>query len=102
MGELDVKRYWRVWVPLPFWMTRIMSWSVLSWEVLFPFLVIFKWPRRLALVLGVMFHLGIMASMELGPFVPYALCMYLPLIPLEWLGRSQSNRSVAVGDQEPT
>jgi hypothetical protein len=62
-----------------------MTWSVLIWEVSFPLLVLWKWTRIAALVMGVMFHLGIFATMELGGFVPYALCMYVPLLPWgEW------------------
>jgi hypothetical protein len=39
----------------------------------------------LTLSFGVAFHLGIGLSMELGGFVPYILCMYLPLLPWERL-----------------
>ena len=52
--------------------------------------------RRLpaiALAFGVAFHLGIGASMELGFFVPYALCFYLPLLPLERLSSHVSTVS---------
>jgi hypothetical protein len=100
LGDLALSRVSQVAWPVPLFVTRIMTWTVLAWEVLFPLLVLFRWPRRLALCLGVMFHLGIFVSMELGPFVPYALCMYLPLIPWEWLGRSKDSVPSA-GDGEP-
>jgi len=67
---------------------QLMTWTVLVWEVSFPILVVWKWSRRAALVFGVMFHLGIFATMELGGFVPYAICMYLPLMAWEVFGRS--------------
>ena len=89
MGDLALTRFSQVGVPIPFEITRMMTWSVLIWEVSFPIVVLFKWPRRIALFFGVMFHLGIFASMELGGFVPYALCMYLPLVPWEWLRRGE-------------
>src|SRR5262249_37448401 len=86
LGDLSLSRFSQLAVPVPlrFVVTQIMPWRGLAWETLFPLLVIFKWPRRVALFLGVSFHLGIFISMELGPFVAYALCMSLPLIPLEW------------------
>ncbi|HZZ82132.1 MAG TPA: HTTM domain-containing protein [Gemmataceae bacterium] len=84
LGDLALARFSRVALPLPFVVTQIMTWTVLAWEVLFPFTLIFKWPRRVALFMGVMFHLGIFVSLELGPFALYAICMYLPLLPLEW------------------
>jgi hypothetical protein len=55
--------------------------------------VLFGWRGTvvIALLFGVGFHIGIGVSMELGPFVPYMLCIYLPLLPAErltdWLGR---------------
>lgn len=41
----------------------------------------------LSLLFGVCFHVGIGVSMELGPFVPYVLCLYLPLLPAERLSK---------------
>jgi hypothetical protein len=38
---------------------------------------------------GVLFHLGIYLTMELGNFVPYALTLYLPLVPWESLGKRE-------------
>ncbi len=74
-------------LPLPLWAARWMTWSVLVWEVSFPLLVLSRWTRPLALLAGVSFHLGIFATMELGYFVPYMLCLYLPLLPWEnWIG----------------
>ena len=90
LGDLALARFSQIAWPLPIHVTRIMTWTVLAWETLLPLLVIFKWPRRVALCIGVIFHLGIFASLELGPFALYALCMYLPMIPWEWLGRSSA------------
>ncbi len=87
LGDLALTRFSQSAIPLPVWMTRIMTWSVLIWEVSFPVLLITKWTRIIALVMGVLFHVGIFATMELGGFVPYALCMYLPLLPWERLRR---------------
>lgn len=92
LGDVVLTRFSQMSVPLSeenyLRMTQVMTWIVLVWEVSFPLLVIFKWPRRIALYFGVTFHLGIFATMELGGFVPYALCMYLPLLPWGKVSRS--------------
>jgi hypothetical protein len=72
----------------PFLLLQVTAWTVLTWEVSFPLLVALPWTRTIALFFGAAFHVGIWVSMELGGFAPYALCMYLPLLPWErWLGR---------------
>jgi hypothetical protein len=73
-------------VPLPYWLTRSLTFAVLAWELAFPLLVCFRVTRILALVFGVLFHLGIGMSMVLGFFVPYVLVYYLPFLPWDrWL-----------------
>jgi hypothetical protein len=89
LGDLVLTRFSPMMLPLPIWLSRLMTWSVLIWEVSFPLLIWMKWTRLAALIMGVMFHLGIFATMELGGFVPYALCMYIPLLPWgEWTSRA--------------
>jgi hypothetical protein len=73
--------------PLPIWLLQALTWTVLVWELSFPLLVAFRWTRTPALILGVLFHLGIWASLELGFFSAYMLTMYLPLVPWEHLRR---------------
>lgn len=89
LGDLTLTRFSRTLFALPIEVTRIMTWTVLIWEVTFPLLLITKWTRIIALIMGVLFHVGIFATMELGGFVPYALCMYLPLLPWEKLRRTR-------------
>ena len=73
------------------------------WEVSFALLVLNRWTRIVALLFGVGFHLGILATMELGYFVPYALCLYVPLVPWEWVAdrwrfrAARETASVVVG-----
>lgn len=81
LSDAAMTRFPQFMLPMPPWLTSVMTWTVLAWEVTFPCWVWWKWPRRVALFFGVMFHLGIFATLELGGFVPYALCMYLPLVP---------------------
>ena len=70
-------------ITIPFWLTKSLTWIVLVWEAGFPVWVALPWTRKAAFLFGVAFHLGIGLSMELGSFVPYALCLYLPLVPWE-------------------
>ena len=98
LGDLVLTRFSSSLLPLPIELTRWMTWSVMIWEASFPLMVLWKWPRRIALVFGVMFHVGIFLTMELGPFVPYALCMYLPLIP--WEGKRGEGEKGRKGDGE--
>jgi len=88
LHDTTLTRFSYMELPLNYALTRWLTWSVLAWELCFPLLVLWKWPRRVALGFGVLFHLGIGLTMDLGFFVPYALCMYLPLIRWEkWAGR---------------
>ena len=60
-----------------------MTWAVLVWEAGFPLLVSLRWTRTVTLLFGVLFHLGIGLSLELGGFAFYMMCLYLPLVPWE-------------------
>jgi hypothetical protein len=96
LGDLTLTRWSYAWLPLPYLLTRLLTWLVLAWEFLFPVLLL--WPRlRLpVLCFGVVFHLGIWLSLELGGFSPYMLCMYLPLLPWErWADRRRARLSPA-------
>jgi hypothetical protein len=86
MGDFTLTRISLADCPLPLWVMQAMTWTVLFWELSFPFLVMLhRWTRVVALCFGALFHIGIFMTMELGFFVPYALCLYLPLVPWEWL-----------------
>jgi hypothetical protein len=79
--------------PLPLWVTQISTWTVLAWEVGFPLWVSLRWTRTIALIFGVLFHIGIGVTMELGNFAPYVLTMYLPLLPWERLSRASTHQA---------
>lgn len=83
LGDLTLTRFSIAQLPVPLVLTQVLTWLVLAWELGFPVLVLFRWTRVPALLMGVAFHLGILATMELGGFVPYVLCLYLPLVPWE-------------------
>jgi hypothetical protein len=88
LADLTLARWSYAQVPVPCALTRVLTWLVLGWEVSFPLLVLWRPLRVVALWFGAAFHLGIWASLELGGFAPYMLCLYLPLVPWErWRGR---------------
>jgi uncharacterized membrane protein YphA (DoxX/SURF4 family) len=99
LADLNLSRWSYAQIPLPYVLTRVLTWLVMAWEVSFPVLVCWRRTRLLALLFGVAFHLGIGASMELGGFVPYVLCLYLPLVPWErWVDSRKGRRPVGTPD----
>ncbi len=107
LGDLTLTRVSYAQFPQPYWLTRAISWLVLGWEVSFPLLVsvpwhwladqvqhrkwfglqhlqyLWRWTREITLLFGVLFHLGIGLTMELGGFPFYMIVLYLPLLPWE-------------------
>jgi hypothetical protein len=86
LGDLTLTRWSYAAWPLPYALTRILTWWVLGWELTFPLLVLWRPARLVALGCGIAFHLGIGLSLELGGFPFYMLCLYLPLVPWEAAG----------------
>jgi hypothetical protein len=88
LGDLTLARWSYAWLPLPYLLTRLLTWLVMAWEFLFPVLLLWRRLRVPVLCFGVAFHLGIWLCLELGGFAPYMLCLYLPLLPWErWADR---------------
>jgi hypothetical protein len=112
--DLPLSRFSYAQLPVPYALTRYLSWSVLVWELSFPVLVLIRWTRPLALLFGVAFHVGIFATLEIGGFAPYMIALYLPLLPWDrWLAKpsrpaargpaegSPSHRVVALPGAQP-
>jgi uncharacterized membrane protein YphA (DoxX/SURF4 family) len=68
-------------LPLPFWLTATMTYVSVWWETLFPLLVLNRWTRRWALLFGLLFHLGIYLTIEVGWFSFYTLSFYGVWLP---------------------
>ncbi|MGH7773777.1 MAG: HTTM domain-containing protein [Candidatus Binatia bacterium] len=83
LADLGWTRFSHAHLPLPYWATRLLTWSVLIWEIGFPILVLSSITRTITLWIGVAFHVATAISLELGTFPLYMLCFYLPLIPWE-------------------
>jgi hypothetical protein len=73
-------------LPLPFWLTATMTYTSVAWEVLFPLLMLHRWTRGPALWFGVLFHLGIYLTIEVGWFSFYTLTLYAVFVP-DWFWR---------------
>jgi hypothetical protein len=104
LGDLTLARWSYAWLPVPYLLTRLLTWLVLAWEFLFPVLLL--WPRLRvpALCFGAAFHLGVWLGLELGGFAPYMLCLYLPLLPWERWADARAARRIcprALADCRP-
>jgi hypothetical protein len=50
------------------------------WELLFPVLLINAYTRKISLLIGILFHLGLLLTMNLRWFALIMLALYLALI----------------------
>ena len=57
------------------------------WELLFPFLLLNRHSRQASLVIGAVFHLGLLFTMNLRWFAVIMLALYLALLPNECYGQ---------------
>lgn len=59
----------------------LATWIVLVWELTFPLWLLW-WPsRRLAIVIGLVMHLGLWLFFDVGLYPPAMLCLYLTYLP---------------------
>jgi Vitamin K-dependent gamma-carboxylase. len=65
----------------------VLTYTTLLWELSFPFLLLRPATRRLALGIGVMLHLGIWATLEVGPFTWGMLATYVAFADPDKLSR---------------
>ena len=69
----------------PDWMLSLATYGTLAWELTFAFMLWNRWGRRLALIAGVLVHVGLWVSLELGPFSLVMLASYLAFLEPEWV-----------------
>jgi hypothetical protein len=55
------------------------------WELGFPVLAVLKRTRAVTLILGVIFHLGTLFTLEVGNFALYSIACYTAFAPWERL-----------------
>jgi Vitamin K-dependent gamma-carboxylase len=64
-----------------------LAWSIRWWELLFPVLLLNPYTRKLSLIIGIFFHVGLLLTMNLRSFAVIMLALYLALIPNAWFVR---------------
>jgi hypothetical protein len=87
MNDLTMARFSYAQLPLPFWMTAIITYTSVWFETLFTPLVIWRRTRKWALWFGVLFHIGIYLAIEVGWFSFYTVCLYGAWVPGEFWDR---------------
>ena len=70
----------------------LATYGTLFWEMSFGFLMFNRWTRRAALTAGVLIHLGLWATLELGVFSLMMLSSYVAFADPEWLSRVMRSR----------
>jgi len=63
-------------LPAPMWVCRLLSWATLLFEFSFVIFICLPRVRPVLLWAGVLFHAGILATMEIGWFGQFTLCYY--------------------------
>lgn len=58
----------------------LVTWGTLLFELLFPVLVWFRATRRVTLAMGIVLHLGLWVTLELGPFSWVMMASYLAFV----------------------
>ncbi|MEX2213829.1 MAG: DCC1-like thiol-disulfide oxidoreductase family protein, partial [Phycisphaeraceae bacterium] len=76
LNDITLTRFSYAAWPTPLWLCAVLSWATILFELSFPFLVLFARLRPWVLFIGVLFHLGIFITMELGWFGQVMLCFY--------------------------
>ncbi len=78
---LHMTRWSYAQLPVPFWVTRPLTYATAWWEALFPLLVLWRWTRRPALAFGLLLHLGIVLQVEVGTFSFFTMAFYAVWVP---------------------
>jgi hypothetical protein len=69
------------------WCATLLTYFTLFWEIGFIFMILYGPTRRVALIVGVLLHLGMFAVIEIGPFPWVMLASYLAFLDPETVPR---------------
>jgi hypothetical protein len=72
------------------WLATVSTYATLFWELAFAVMLLWRPTRYLALALGVMFHLGILVTIEVGGFNFVMLAAYLAFLDPQTVSRLDS------------
>ena len=70
------------------WVLTLLTYTTVLWEISFPFMLLNRITRRVALATGIAMHLGIWAMMEVGPFTWMMLASYVAFLDPEKVRRA--------------
>ncbi|MCI0641776.1 MAG: HTTM domain-containing protein [Gemmataceae bacterium] len=99
--DTTMSRFSYAQLPIPYWVTVVATYVSVWWETLFPFLVLWRRTRKWALWFGVLFHLGIFLTIEIGWFSFYTVSLYGVFVPGEWWDRWRRRPATAQERSEP-
>lgn len=87
LNDVAMSRWSFAQLPLPFWLTAALTWGTLAFEIGFPLFAAFKPTRKWILISGILFHIGIYLTLEVGWFSFYSIAMYAAWVPSAWWER---------------
>jgi hypothetical protein len=88
--------------PLPLWLTAIMSYTSLFFEIFFLLLVLNRRLRPWVLVFGLCFHIGIWLTVEVGWFSFYTMAFYGVWVPCTFWDRWRAGKVSATVESART
>jgi hypothetical protein len=77
----------------------LLTYGTLAWELSFAFLLLFARTRRIALIAGILIHLGMLLTIEVGPFHFVMLASYLAFLEPEAVPRLSHRLMTLLGRQ---
>jgi hypothetical protein len=89
-------------MPLPVWLTAIMSYTCLAFEIFFFLLVLNRRLRPWVLLFGLLFHLGIWLTVEVGWFSFYTVAFYGVWVPCTFWDRRRPGNVIATAQPART
>ena len=78
------------------WLLTAITYATMFWELSFVFLLLNRVTRKVVLAIGVAVHLGILATMEVGPFTWMMLACYVAFLDPHAVAQFMSRRFDAV------
>lgn len=96
LNYITMSRFSYAQLPLPFWFTATATYLAVWWEVLFIPLVMYKRTRLWTLLFGILFHLGIFLTLEVGWFGFYTMSLYGVWLPdsfWQWIRKRKTTES---------
>jgi hypothetical protein len=77
LNDVAITRWSYAQVPVPVALCQVLTWATLIFEIGFPLFVLWKRTRIPLLIFGVLLHVGIFITLEIGWFSQITLCWYV-------------------------